>query len=335
MRSTIRHISSRFKRPTSQPPPWMSLRRTATTAVGRRSSSTENRDISAPSMVTPSDPGTLTVGRPRLLDTVGRPSSSSSVSSRYSGNSSTKFLRMRSCCHGCRPVCCRSADTALRILTLLVTYCSICSAARRATFRFPWITASCAPVRSEKMETAPYASSGSTAAAAMSNANRVEILEIFTARWRAVQRPPIAICCRADLCRRSETTRKSRRTARDRSFQARKIAGGSSSSTRCRLRVADRTAASLIEVRSTPNRRSASGFSYPNTLKPLHVPRRSPRSDKRARRTARSACRSASPRTGRPAHACRTPRSARPRTACPRQCCRAVFERAVPRARSG
>ena len=41
----------------------VSLRRTATMAVGSRSSSTEKRDISAPSMSTPSEPGTVTRGR--------------------------------------------------------------------------------------------------------------------------------------------------------------------------------------------------------------------------------------------------------------------------------
>ena len=47
------------------------------------------------------------------------------------------------------------------------------------------MTACCAPVRSEKIETAPYPSSGKTAAAAISNAKRVEIF--FTARQFTAQ----------------------------------------------------------------------------------------------------------------------------------------------------
>ena len=198
MRSTIRHISSRLRRPTSQPRSCIPLRRSARTDVGNRSSSTEKRDISAPSMFTPSDPGTLTVGGLRLLDTVARPFSSSSVSSRYSGNSRTKFLRIRSCCHGRRPVCWRSAAAAFRIFMLPVTYCSICSAARRATLRLPWMTASSAPVRSEKMETAPYASNGTTAAAAIRSAKRVAIF--FTDRLPSGPRQSSARCWTADPC---------------------------------------------------------------------------------------------------------------------------------------
>ncbi len=153
----------------------------------------------APSKLTPSEPGTLAVGVPMLLETVGRPLASNRVNSLNSGNCNTKFLRIRSFCHGSRPVCCRSAATAFRILTLPVTYSSICSAARVATFRFPCTTVCWAPLRSERIDTAPYASSGTTAAAAMSTANRVVIFFIVTRLHAPGATRSTATACKSGL----------------------------------------------------------------------------------------------------------------------------------------
>ena len=58
----------------------------------------------------------------------------------------------------------------------------------------------------------------------------------------------------------------SRLSARARWFQTRNSAGGSSKKVALKPLTAERTAASFVEVRSTPNSRSASAFSYPKTF---------------------------------------------------------------------
>ena len=80
-----------------------SFRRTATIAVGRRSSSTEKREIRTPSIVEALRAGHASRSACRAGSRrSAAPFSSRSVSSLNSGNCKTKFLRMRSCCHCCK-----------------------------------------------------------------------------------------------------------------------------------------------------------------------------------------------------------------------------------------
>ena len=102
MRSTIRHIASRFKSP-DEPSAALAVVETDGDDRGRQQvvvdrEARHQRALDGDALRS----GHADSGVPRRLDTMGRPFSSSSVSSRYSGNSSTKFLRMRSCCHALR-----------------------------------------------------------------------------------------------------------------------------------------------------------------------------------------------------------------------------------------
>ena len=147
MRSTIRQSSSRFTWPTSHPCVWLSVTgEPRATAVGNRSSSTENRDIRTPvDFDAFATRARVTVGLPDRLDIVGWPPSSMSVSSLNSGNCEDVVLedpvllpRLQSCLL-------QVGGNRLENLYAALTYRSICSATWRATFKLPWTTVSWAP----------------------------------------------------------------------------------------------------------------------------------------------------------------------------------------------
>ena len=82
---------------------------------------------------------------------------------------------MRSCWSGVSPVSCRLAASALSSSALVVMYLRISSTARAATLALPCTTDWRVPLRSERIDTAPYAMSGRTAASASNSAKRVAI----------------------------------------------------------------------------------------------------------------------------------------------------------------
>ena len=82
---------------------------------------------------------------------------------------------MRSCWSGVSPVSCRLAASALSSSALVVMYRRISSTARAATLALPCTTDWRVPLRSERIDTTPYAMSGTTAASASSRAKRVAI----------------------------------------------------------------------------------------------------------------------------------------------------------------